>query len=247
CLEEVNKLVEICNKNNWEALVIDQTHPIIGFPAVRVAILPISFLTYVGHPDSYGIKKIKTNEFTEATNNLLEKLNLFSINNDLIRSEKELKQLLNVIENYLSGNLFSASVYITESGKRCDLLNLAAFINLEIGNYKDAFNYFTLLNEIHSKEEGFDTYREICDFINNNLLFCSFNNEGFFKKIFLKIVAFVNKNRVKAFLNKKSRCFEFFILSNRKNNLSDFCNNCGENCAQHLSRNLRLCMGTFFK
>jgi len=141
CLEEVKRLISICNARNWEILVIDHTHSLIQFPAVRVIIPRISDIT-VDIMDSFNLKTIIDYSDCEEIIYGLKNISYYIRNNHWLKSKEGIEGLINDIENYLSSHLFKPTIDINY--KPVFLFNLLALANLAVKNYKEALNYFKI-------------------------------------------------------------------------------------------------------
>lgn len=147
-LDDVGNIINICNSNNWELLVVDYTHKILQFPTVRVIIPGVSidfdhFIRYI---------------FTKR--NLEEQVNAFySIRDfykylktkDWINDPNRIKTLINNLEKYLSKELMYHNILISRENNFSQIINLfhvLPFLYLSIGQYNIAKKYFKALMQI---------------------------------------------------------------------------------------------------
>ena len=248
CLDEVNELIKICRKNNWEVFAIDHTVSPINFPVVRVIILPISFVT-----DFFSENKEATISdvmFRGKNNSLNRNLFYYTNNNDWVKSKDAIKNLINDLESYVSENLFEHFVNNWIDARKFDIINLLAFANLEIEEYEEAISYFDLLKEVYGQGntvEGnglSDAYGKISNFIKKNKILKS-NRKGTKEGILEKMVKKVFKKRLDFYIENVSKCLGFFLLSSRRNPFSSICNNCDKKCGQKFFNDLNLWLEPF--
>lgn len=244
CLGEVKKLINICNARNWEILVIDHTHPIIQFPTVRVIIPQISG-SLVDIIDGFNLKTITDYSAWEEIIYSLKNISYYIRNNDWLKSKDRIEGLINDIENYLSGHLFYPTLFINY--RPLFLLDLLAFANLSVGNYKESQNYFEILTKrkfsgSHNQVE----YVKIIQFLQENIQesFVGDSKNRLIKFLNL-LINYVNRRKVKKFFKNFQGCSKFFNLSFGINPFSDLCNNCDKNCGLAFYKKLESMMKSF--
>ncbi len=145
-LDDIKHIKNICRKNNWDILVIDCKHEIIGFPAVRVIIPPIST-----DANPYIRKFVKLENFEEEFNFLygIKNFHLYFENNDWIHNKNMIKKLIKNIEYAISEDLFSFEIFLRVGPfYQCiNLFDILAFSNLAINRDKEALKFFKFLEK----------------------------------------------------------------------------------------------------
>jgi len=147
-LKDIEIITKICKKNNWDLLLIDYTHKILQFPTVRVIIPPIS--------TDYDQLKTKCLNIK----NLEERFNFFyGIKNfyryvkedSWIKNKKQIKILIENIEEYLSKQPEYYQFYLTRENSFGQLINLfyiLPFLHLAADQPKEALAYFRALQNL---------------------------------------------------------------------------------------------------
>ena len=133
-LDDCKKLLNICEENKWDVIVIDFTHRTLKFPCFRVVIPPLStsydpfilkFLNLLGNKEErvdffYGVKNFHKLLDTQAP-----------------MEENSLEEISEGIRLYLSANLPMHRISIINAMFRNDIDLLEAYILLKEKKWKD--------------------------------------------------------------------------------------------------------------
>lgn len=249
CLDEVNEFIRICDKNNWEILVLDHTLSPIDFPVVRVMIFPISFATdFFSKDNDITIKDVM---FRGKSCILNENIYYYTNNNDWLKSKDGIQNLINDLEDYASENLFEHVVGNWTDSRKFDIFNLLAFANLEIGRYDQALPYFEFLRDVYFKKNSAeslaisDAYKKICEFMYKNKPINFGGMQGKSGRFLNGTISKFYKKRLESFINNFSKCLGYYILSVKNNPFSSICNNCNKKCGQKYFNDLNLWLEPF--
>jgi len=192
-LGDIERIKEICIKNNWDYQVVDCTHKTINFPAVRIIIPPIST-----DSNPYIKSFIEKKDLEQQFNFLygIKDFYEYNTNGDWIEDKESIKALIHNIEDALSEDLSSFEFFIKRGPfYQCiNLFHLLAFCNLAIGNYDKSLKYFEFLEKNLSGGE-----------IEMNFLNEMFN-PSFDPDLYLK---YINLIKEKAFEMDNSSLFKF--------------------------------------
>lgn len=152
-LDDIDEILDICKKNNWDFQVIDCTHKILKFPVVRVVIPQIMSIC-----KPFMIKLVLDLEDDEKRFNFFYDIDDFYryvFTDDWFGNKKEIKKLIENIENSLSRYLYNYQIDFCYNGYFYNLINLfyvLARLNMSIKRFDCAFKYFQALKKI-----GFDS------------------------------------------------------------------------------------------
>ena len=159
-LEDCERIFEICKQNNWEMNIVDFTHKILRFPAIRVIIKPIS-IDY----DPF-IKTLVGIYNDEKRFNFFYGINEFYkyVNDDKwLRDKDEIKNLIENIEKYLSLNLPFYKINIVRGlfYQPVNLFKILSKLYLSIGE-KEISEKYAKFNKCT------DNTKESMDILNKN-------------------------------------------------------------------------------
>lgn len=199
CLDDIKVIIDICKKNNWDLLVIDYTHKVLQFPTVRVIIPPIS--------TDYDILKrecLNIQNFEERFNFFYGIKNFYQYLKDdsWIKDKKQIKILIENIEEYLSKELEYHQFFLTRENNFTQLINLfhiLPFLYLAIDCQKEAKKYFKVLQNFDFSPPYKSSY------------FKSLYTTKYNPAIYKKYIMMINENMEK-------KCLPIFKL---KSNLFD--------------------------
>ncbi len=149
-LDDISDITEICRKNKWGFYIIDYTHKILDFPTVRVVIPKVS--TDI---DLFSRKIIKIDELEKRINYLYSIKDFYRYlqNDDWINDKKQIKNLINNLEEYLSRELYFYNFYINRGNcsQLINLFHILPFLYLATGKPIEAKKYFASLLELKFK------------------------------------------------------------------------------------------------
>ncbi len=181
--DDVNTIIEICEKNNWELFIIDFTNKVLQFPTVRVIMSPIS----VDH-DPFNRILIKSKNFEDRFNYFygIKDFCKYLSSDKWINDEKSIKLLIKNIETYLSKELCYYCIYIRREDNFLQMINLfyiLPFLHLAVKQYSEAKKYFELLlnldchpqmqssffDFLHKRKYDSKTYQKYIQLIDDHL------------------------------------------------------------------------------
>lgn len=147
-LKDVEKIKEICKEQRWDFLVVDYTHKILQFPTVRVIIPPIST-----DFDPFVKKVLKIKNFQDKFNYFygIKEFYKYLKDDTWVKDKKQIINLIENIENYLSQQLDHYYFYIYRENNFLQLINMLhilPFLYLSINQLKEAKKYFQTLIEL---------------------------------------------------------------------------------------------------
>lgn len=142
-LDDAHQLINICAKENVELIVIDITHPTIGFPAVRALIPEMSciLLPGTGFQSIFSFPLFEDQWFDDDT---------------------KIKEFIRTTEEYLSYNLYSDKIY-TIFGREISLFEVLCIAKLKIRDYREALQCFLLTKDL----TGTNKYDDLIDLLLN--------------------------------------------------------------------------------
>jgi ribosomal protein S12 methylthiotransferase accessory factor len=158
CLEDIESIIKICKKNDWDFLVVDYTHKILNFPTVRVIIPPIS----VEH-DRFTSQIFTIKDFDERVTKFygIKDFIYYLQKDDWLKDKDKIKNLIQNIENYISKELDQYDfTMIRENNyeQSINLFHILALLYMSINKYELAKKYLETLLELDFKKQKKSPY-----------------------------------------------------------------------------------------
>jgi len=209
-LKDVEIVKNICIENNWDMLVVDYTHKIIGFPTVRVIIPPIS-TDY----DNFIKKYDKIESFEEKFNKFygIDNFLYYIKSNEWIHNKNKIQDLIKSLEDYLSRELPYYNIFLTRENnfqQFVNLLHILPFLYLSLDMKKEALDYFKFLLKLKMKppyKSSFFRY-----------LFLSKYNPDMYKRCIYLLQQSIDKNTDLNF-ELRSNPFKYEVVEDNLENI----------------------------
>jgi len=221
CLEEIEEIKKICQKLKTDFIVVDQTHPILKFPSVRVIMPGISDTIET----EYNKKNFVINRIILPVEKFWPKEYCkFTINSDWITSKKMINCLISEIEKQILSFPYNTSIQTRGLYNRTiNLFELLASLYLLTDKLNDFNMCLKVLAEFYPGEKKL-----------YNLL-GSFAQAG-------------NNKKLIGFTRKLKGCRHFLISRPSKNPLISWCDQVCENkCAKKYEVSLNKLVKSFFR
>ncbi|MBU4432071.1 YcaO-like family protein, partial [Patescibacteria group bacterium] len=218
--KNVDQIKLICRSMNTELIVIDQTHPILKFPAVRIVIPGISDEINTEYEKGFNIdrvilpiEKYWPKEFYD-----------FRVSNKWLSVEVEVARFMAEIESHIKSR--PSDIYIKTNGlygRSINLYELLASLFFILGKYDKLKIVLKLLGAFYP------------------------DNSEFYKKLGFLIKA-QKINEARDYFASAKGCYRFMIERPVKNPLISWCDKpCGDACAKKFEINLRKLIFSFYK
>jgi len=139
-LEDINEILKICKRNEWDLLIVDTTHPILKFPTVRV-IIPM-----VSDAIDFYLKDFETRPILED-GIWFDSLTIHGLYDILFhdnwsRGGKNVSEFIEILEEHFSHSLNSYAINFSNFGLRdTSLWESLAFAHLSLGHMEEAKKY----------------------------------------------------------------------------------------------------------
>lgn len=150
-LDDVRYIIDICKRNNWDLQIVDCTHKVLNFPAVRAIIPPLST-----DSNPYVSKLMKFDNLEEQFNYFygIKDFYNYVYTSDWLVDESQIKTLIHNIEDALAEDLYSFEFYLRRGPfYQCvNLFHILAFANLSVKNHEESSKYFEFLMNLQSNK-----------------------------------------------------------------------------------------------
>ncbi len=219
CVEEINKIKSICKFLGTELIVIDQTHPVLNFPAVRIIIPGVSDEMNAEYKDKFDIERITlpiekywTKEFYD-----------FIISSKWTKTNQGIKSLIVEIEKYIVTFPFNFVIQTSGVGNRTiNLFELLLSLYIKIGGDIKLVNCLNVLSGLYPDEEKL--YKT------------------------LRTLATSNKiKEMKEVLKQTRGCYRFMLSQGNNNPFINWCDkSCENRCVRNFEINLKKLLKSFY-
>lgn len=139
-INDVHQLINICDNEGIELIVVNSDHFKTGLPSCRVLIPEMSWI--------FPLKRNPRLQFVE-----------YSFEDSWFEEVEKIKLFINAVEKHLCINLHNNDID-TIFGKRKSLFEILAIANLKIENYTESLNCFLLVKEL-TRTHKFDEIVEL--------------------------------------------------------------------------------------
>ena len=157
-LLDIQELISICQRDKLDLIVLDKTHPMLKFPAVRVIIPPISYYIYFLTED-YSVNMLLDQKLWNNLNNNID-LTDFIEDTDWTEKPEKISKLVSLLEDYLSSSL--PRHYLKNFlDKNISIFEILAKLHFAIGDFNQANDYSSLMSALG------EDFREERDFYGN--------------------------------------------------------------------------------
>lgn len=229
--EELECLKEICRRNNWDPIIVDQTHPLIGFPTVRVVIPEI--FTVGSQLSSYrGCIFGKSTPLETCTCRFNKnspdpfKSHMFQEYVDdsaWMGSGERIRKLAGIVDETIFCSPFEYSIKTAGARNReIDLVELSLSLNLIIGEFDKVKMAAVMLSRKYPEEEGL--YKRIA-----------------------RLAEAGDKEAIISLLKGTKGCYYFLLNQPLKNPFTEWCDSpCEERCEERYRSALTGVMRSFY-